>query len=242
MRVVDVLKKVNVEHDAGDGTLVSHGSVPFAPELVAKAAAVQHSGERVGLGQLVQVLRLLGQLRMSLIAGGQEFLHLELGLLAIRNVDTSADVAQKPAVGREPRGAGRQHPAIRSVVSAQPTLHLVLSVGLEGLAKRQNDLLAIVRVQAVRPAASALLFEGPARKVKPALVEVLVRLVGTSHPDQHGSGIDQRSGKARFALLQTAGYPVFERAERRVARPARKILYLPRAAWLVERGYRQCVK
>src|SRR5215813_12529239 len=117
------------------------------------------------------------------------------------DVDGNTDVADEIAIGLKARHPMIQHPTIFTIISPQAVLHCELSPHGEGIDVDLKTAVKILRVNSLCPAIAKLLLQGPAGKVKPALVEKGAGLVRVRHPDHHrrriGHGV-----KASLALPQ----------------------------------------
>ncbi len=121
------------------------------------------------------------------------FPELDLGLPAVGDVEARADVPGKGAVRCEPGNTVVQDPAVFAVVPPEPVFHHERRPGVERSQVGLQTPLPIIRVNALRPAAAHLLFDGPPREVQPLLVEVITALVCVRAPDQYWRGISQFS-------------------------------------------------
>src|SRR5215469_6109311 len=94
-----------------------------------------------------------------------------------------------------------ENPAIFSVMSAQPILHMERLALLERPRIGLSERLQVLWVYPLRPAISQFLLEGPAREFQPGPIDVCVSLVRPRRPDHDGRGVGNQP-KALFAFAQ----------------------------------------
>src|SRR5215469_15663943 len=122
-----------------------------------------------------------------------------LGLLALGDIETRADVTGKGAVRLEPRHPYVENPSVFSVVSANPILHLEGPAPIKSFHVSGQAGFRILRVNTFCPAASQFCFKRAAGELQPGLIDVIAQLVGAGHPDHHWSRVGNQA-KALFAL------------------------------------------
>src|SRR5690348_11200612 len=105
------------------------------------------------------------------------------------DVEATADIALKRAVGRVTGDSAIENPAVLSAAVPQPVLHFE---GAAGIKVADIDLQAAVKVVGVDvfgPAIARFLLQSAPDEIQPNLVEVEAKLVGARHPDHDGRGL-----------------------------------------------------
>src|SRR5262245_24671138 len=130
--------------------------------------------------------------------GGKRNAFLELmerSLLSkqVCDIHTWADVASKRAVRVITGHSVIRNPAIFAVISSEPVLHDERFARVECFRVCLEALLQIVRIHALGPAISHLLFQTAARKLQPAFVEKSAQFVDSGHPDKNWGGVSNYS-------------------------------------------------
>src|SRR5262245_29387627 len=131
----------------------------------------------------------------GLFSGPQCLLH----LLLIRDVDAGPDIPFKGAIGPKSGHARVEDPAIFSIEPLQAVFHPECLPCIEGFTIRVQTALQIVRMDALAPPVTDLVFQWPAGEIEPMLVGVGAEFVGAGHPDHHWSCFGQQP-EASFAL------------------------------------------
>src|SRR5262245_6906890 len=127
--------------------------------------------------------------------------QLHLGLLALRDVNARADVANESAVRRRPRIAAVQYPTVLAVSPPESVFHPEVSPRIECRYVFRHAALPIVGMNSFGPAVAEFLRDRSTSEIQPRLVEVNAALGGIRHPDHDWRRIRHRP-KSGFTLAK----------------------------------------
>ncbi|EKE16909.1 MAG: hypothetical protein ACD_10C00727G0005 [uncultured bacterium] len=112
--------------------------------------------------------------------------------VALRNVETGAEVADEFAIDVVKRPADIEQPAICPIVPTQAVFHRERLAIFEGAVVGFQALLQIVRVYAFRPAIAGFLGECPTGEFEPGPVEIITFGIQPGSPDGGGEFLQHR--------------------------------------------------
>ncbi len=112
-----------------------------------------------------------------------------LGPLALGDVETGTDEAQKSAVGRKARNAGIEHPAVFAVEAAQPVFHLKRLARVDRRAVSAKAALAVFGMKTFDPVPAADLVPAPAGEFEPFAIEIDAFAFFVGHPKDVGRAV-----------------------------------------------------
>ena len=212
----------------------------FAQANQDRVGALERSQHACRVGDRRQrVAQLVRQHRqeLALASLGQAQLLGALGerlleLLALMDVDAAADVADRGAVGADPRHAVVEHPAVLAVVAAHPQVHREWRARFEAGGADAEAAVEVFRVDHARPAVAEKVVQAAAGVGAPRRAEPIVAAVQAGAPDQDrrcgdepgrlwiGHGVhllrlDVDAGSLCFAWHGQPWFPVAPRAHAR---------------------------
>ena len=114
--------------------------------------------------------------------------------LALGNVCARAYVPGKRVVRVESRYADIRKPAIFSIMSPEPILHLEGLPPIERLSVGLHTPAEVFRVHTFCATVPQLGLKWPTGELQPRLIEVGARLVGTAHPDTSTGAVGDEAG------------------------------------------------
>src|ERR1700692_2792617 len=124
-----------------------------------------------------------------------------LGVCAVSNVDTRANISKEGAVGFKPRHANIKQPAVLSIETPQTVFHFEVKASVKGRRVESRTVVTVVRMHPRKPRVAQLLFHGAAREIQPALIEESTKVARSMHPDQR-RGTTRQQPKALFAFAE----------------------------------------